>query len=350
MPIALPGDRENLSRAIVVPAGDDMLISFVTGTVSEREGAVAARDLTRNRRSDMLTINDLSKTYPNGVVALSGVSLTIGNGLFGLLGPNGAGKSTLMRSAATLVSPDRGRIEVDGRDVLADPQAHRRRLGYLPQDFGVYPGVSAMMLLDHLALLKGVAKKSDRAAQIDALLRLTNLHAHRKTAVSTYSGGMRRRFGIAQALLGDPRLVIVDEPTAGLDPEERHRFHDLLAEIGERMMVVLSTHLVDDVQELCPRLAVLARGKVVIQGEPTALIAALDGSVFRKSMERSAAASLRGDFTVLSTRLLAGRAQVRVLARCGPGNGFEPVKPDLEDVYFAALASTRADAAGAPSC
>ncbi len=295
----------------------------------------------------MLKIQNLTKTYPNGVIALDGVSLTIGNGLFGLLGPNGAGKSTLMRTVATLVSPDRGRIELDGRDVLADPQTHRRRLGYLPQDFGVYPGLPALMLLDHLALLKGVARKSDRAAQIDSLLHLTNLHAHRKTAVSTFSGGMRRRFGIAQALLGDPRLVIVDEPTAGLDPEERHRFHDLLAEIGERMVVVLSTHLVDDVQELCPHLAVLAKGRVVTQGEPDALVASLVGRVFRKSVERSAVSSLRGPFTVLSTRLHAGRAQVRVLADVPPGHGFEPAPPELEDVYFAALGSTRAPVAEA---
>jgi len=287
----------------------------------------------------MLTIQNLTKTYPNGVVALGGVSLTIGNGLFGLLGPNGAGKSTLMRSLATLVSPEKGSIALDGRDVLADPQTHRRRLGYLPQDFGVYPGISAQTLLDHLALLKGVASKSERAAQIDALLRLTNLHQHRKTAVSTFSGGMRRRFGIAQALLGDPRLVIVDEPTAGLDPEERHRFHDLLAEIGERMVVVLSTHLVDDVRQLCPRLAILAKGRVVLEGEPDALIAGLAGRVFRKSLERSAVASCTGPFTVLSTRLVAGRAQVRVLSEADPGNGFLPVEPELEDVYFSALAA-----------
>lgn len=287
----------------------------------------------------MLTIQNLTKTYPNGVVALGGVSLTIGNGLFGLLGPNGAGKSTLMRSLATLVLPEKGSIALDGRDVLADPQTHRRRLGYLPQDFGVYPGVSAQTLLDHLALLKGVASKSERAAQIDALLRLTNLHQHRKTAVSTFSGGMRRRFGIAQALLGDPRLVIVDEPTAGLDPEERHRFHDLLAEIGERMVVVLSTHLVDDVRQLCPRLAILAKGRVVLEGEPDSLIADLAGRVFRESLERSAVASCTGPFTVLSTRLVAGRAQVRVLSEADPGNGFLPVEPELEDVYFAALSA-----------
>jgi len=296
----------------------------------------------------MLTIQNLTKTYPNGVVALGGVSLTIGNGLYGLLGPNGAGKSTLMRSLATLVSPEKGSITLDGHDVLADPQTHRRRLGYLPQEFGVYPGIPARMLLDHLALLKGVSSRNERTAQIDALLHLTNLYQHRKAAVSTFSGGMRRRFGIAQALLGDPRLVIVDEPTAGLDPEERHRFHDLLAEIGERMIVVLSTHLVEDVRQICTRLAILARGRVVLEGEPDELIAGLAGRVFRKSLDRSAVASCRGPFTVLSTRLVASRAQVRVLAPRDPGNGFLPVEPELEDVYFAALANR--EAPEAPPC
>ena len=298
----------------------------------------------------MLTIENLSKTYSNGVVALDSVSLTIGNGLFGLLGPNGAGKSTLMRTLATLQPPDTGRVQLDGRDVLADPQAHRRRLGYLPQDFGVYPGISAAALLDHLALLKGVAGRRERAAQVDALLSQTNLHAHRKTAVSTFSGGMRRRFGIAQALLGDPRLVIVDEPTAGLDPEERHRFHDLLVEIGERQVVVLSTHLVDDVRQLCPRLAILAGGRVVLEGEPNALVDGLAGRVFRKTVDRAAVAACRGDFALLSTRLFGGRTQVRVLADAGPGDGFEPVAPELEDVYFAALGSRQTSNPEARPC
>ena len=286
----------------------------------------------------MLTITDLSKTYPNGVAALKGVSLAVGNGLFGLLGPNGAGKSTLMRTLATLQEPDAGSITLDGQDVLADPQAHRRRLGYLPQDFGVYPGVSAEALLDHLALLKGVSDRRSRADQVDSLLQRTNLHAHRRRAVDGFSGGMRRRFGIAQALLGDPRLVIVDEPTAGLDPEERHRFHDLLSEIGERVIVVLSTHIVEDVRQLCPRVAVLSDGRILLEGEPDRLVERLAGRVWRKTVERERVGEYRRTMPVLSTRLHSGRTRVQVLADAAPEPGFEPVAPDLEDVYFSALA------------
>jgi ABC-type multidrug transport system ATPase subunit len=284
----------------------------------------------------MLTITDVSKTYPNGVAALKGVSLSIGNGLFGLLGPNGAGKSTLMRTLATLQEPDAGQVTLDGRDVLADPQAHRRRLGYLPQEFGVYPGVSAEALLDHLALLKGVG--AGRAEQVDALLRRTNLHAHRRRAVDGFSGGMRRRFGIAQALLGDPRLLIVDEPTAGLDPEERHRFHDLLSEIGQRVIVVLSTHIVEDVRQLCPRVAVLSEGRILLEGEPDRLVERLAGRVWRKTVERDRVDEYRRAMPVLSTRLHSGKTRVQVLADAAPEPGFEPVAPDLEDVYFSALA------------
>jgi ABC-2 type transport system ATP-binding protein len=289
----------------------------------------------------MLAINRLSKTYPNGVQALKEVTLSIENGLFGLLGPNGAGKSTLMRTLATLQEPDAGQVLLDGRDVLADPQAHRRRLGYLPQEFGVYPGVSALALLDHLALLKGVGDKSARAAQVNALLERTNLYAHRKKAVSSFSGGMRRRFGIAQALLGDPRLVIVDEPTAGLDPEERHRFHDLLSEIGEQVIVILSTHIVEDVRQVCPRMAILAEGRVLLEGEPGHLVDALAGRVWRKTVEREAADAYRAAWPVLSTRRQAGRIQVHVLAEQAPEPGFAVVPPDLEDVYFAALSGSR---------
>jgi ABC-type multidrug transport system ATPase subunit len=285
----------------------------------------------------LLSITDLSKTYPNGVQALSGVSLDIGSGLFGLLGPNGAGKSTLMRTLATLLEPDAGRVTLDGADVLADPQRHRRRLGYLPQDFGVYPGVSAAALLDHLAVLKGVSDRRARAAQVDALLQRTNLYAHRRRAVDGFSGGMRRRFGIAQALLGDPRLVIVDEPTAGLDPEERHRFHDLLSEIGERVIVVLSTHIVEDVRQLCPRMAVLSEGRVLLEGEPDRLVERLQGRVWRKTVERGEVERYRASLPVLSTRLHSGRTRVQVLADAAPEPGFEPVPPDLEDVYFSAL-------------
>jgi ABC-2 type transport system ATP-binding protein len=285
----------------------------------------------------LLQIDGLSKTYAGGVRALQDVSLTIGSGLFGLLGPNGAGKSTLMRTLATLQEPDAGRITLDGRDVLADPPAHRRRLGYLPQEFGVYPGVSAAALLDHLALLKGVADRAERRAQIDALLARTNLQRHRRQAVDTFSGGMRRRFGIAQALLGDPRLVIVDEPTAGLDPEERHRFHDLLGEIGESVIVILSTHIVEDVRQLCPRLAILAGGRVLVEGEPDRLVERMAGRVWRKTIDRDRLDAYRAALPVLSTQRHAGRTRIQVLADAAPEPGFEPVSPDLEDVYFAAL-------------
>jgi len=287
----------------------------------------------------VLILDGLTKTYPNGVQALKDVTLSIGNGLFGLLGPNGAGKSTLMRTLATLQEPDAGRIQLDGQDVLADPQSHRRRLGYLPQDFGVYPGVPAATLLDHLALLKGVSDRAQRAEQVNALLQRTNLHAHRRKAVDTFSGGMRRRFGIAQALLGDPRLIIVDEPTAGLDPEERHRFHDLLGEIGERVIVVLSTHIVEDVRQLCPRLAILAGGRVLLEGEPDRLVDELAGRVWRKTVERETVDAYRASLPVLSTQRHAGRTRIQVLADAAPEPGFEAVAADLEDVYFAALSA-----------
>ena len=285
----------------------------------------------------MLTISRLSKTYANGVRALDNVTLTIGSGLFGLLGPNGAGKSTLMRTIAALQEPDEGEILLDGVDVVADPQAVRRRLGYLPQDFGVYPGVSAVVLLDHIAVLKGITSRQDRREQVGALLELTNLYGVRNKAVSTYSGGMKQRFGIAQALLGDPRLINVDEPTAGLDPEERNRFHNLLAEIGETAVVLLSTHIVEDVRDLCPKMAILAGGRVVLEGEPTRLVGALDGRLWRKTVSKPEAELCRASHAVISTRLFGGRTQVRVLADDRPAAGFEPIAPDLEDVYFSVL-------------
>jgi len=290
----------------------------------------------------MLQLVGLRKTYPNGVHALQGVSLEIGNGLFGLLGPNGAGKSTLMRTIATLQAPDSGRVLLDGRDAHADAQSHRRRLGYLPQEHGVYPGVSAADLLDHLALLKGVTGRAARREQVAALLERTNLYAHRKKAVATFSGGMRRRFGIAQALLGDPRLVIVDEPTAGLDPEERRRFHDLLAEIGEQLIVLLSTHIVADVEQLCPRMAILCDGRVILEGQPAPLIAQLHGRVWSKRIERPELDAYRASLRVLSTRLQAGRTEILVLADERPEPSFSPVEPDLEDVYFSVLPARRA--------
>ncbi|HBL25237.1 MAG TPA: multidrug ABC transporter ATP-binding protein [Acidobacteria bacterium] len=285
----------------------------------------------------MLTITGLSKTYRNGVRALDRVDLSIGRGLFGLLGPNGAGKSTLMRTLAALQEPDEGTIVLDGLDVLAAPQELRRRLGYLPQDFGVYPGISALLLLDHLAVLKGLLDKKARREQVLALLDLTNLYAVRDKAVSTFSGGMKQRFGIAQALLGAPSLIVVDEPTAGLDPEERSRFHNLLSEIGENAVVLLSTHIVEDVSDLCPRMAILAGGRVVRQGEPAGLIAELYGRLWRKTVPKPAVAGYRAAHDVLAARLFAGQAQVYVLADAPPEAGFEPAPPDLEDVYFSAL-------------
>ena len=281
-----------------------------------------------------LRIENLSKTYPNGTRALDGVSLEIPQGMFGLLGPNGAGKSSLMRTLATLQSPDAGTVTFDGRSVLDDPQSHRRALGYLPQDFGVYPGLSAQELLDHLALLKGITDRRLRRAQVDALLAQTNLWEHRRRAVSGFSGGMRQRFGIAQALLGDPRLVIVDEPTAGLDPEERNRFHNLLSEIGEQVVVILSTHIVEDVRQLCPRMAILAGGRVLRSGVPDLLVEELHGRVWGKTVAKQELEQHRERFSVLSAQLHAGRTRVRVIADAQPDQGFEPVTPDLEDVYF----------------
>ena len=287
----------------------------------------------------MLILKGLSKTYGNGVRALDRVDLTIGRGLFGLLGPNGAGKSTLMRTIAALQEPDEGTIIFDGLDVLAAPEELRRRLGYLPQDFGVYPGISALLLLDHIAVLKGINDKRARREQVQALLELTNLYEARNKAVSTFSGGMRQRFGIAQALLGAPSLIIVDEPTAGLDPEERNRFHLLLNEIGESAVVLLSTHIVEDVSDLCPRMAVLAGGRVVLEGAPARLIEELRGRVWRKTVPKSAVEGYRASCQVIATRLFGGQTRIHVLAEDRPEPGFEPVAPDLEDVYFSLLSS-----------
>jgi ABC-2 type transport system ATP-binding protein len=286
----------------------------------------------------LLSISNLSKTYPNGVRALQDVSLDVGKGLFGLLGPNGAGKSSLMRTIATLQEPDSGTITFDDRDVVADPQFLRQRLGYLPQDFGVYPKVPAFDLLEHLAVLKGITDQTHRTEQVQSLLQLTNLYDVRKRAVSTFSGGMKQRFGIAQALLGDPALIIVDEPTAGLDPEERNRFHDLLSEIGENVVVILSTHIVGDVSDLCSRMAVLAGGRVLIEGKPTELMQRLDGRVWRKTVRKDAVTHYKDAFAVLSTRLFAGETRIHVLADERPEEGFERVSTDLEDVYFSVLA------------
>ncbi|MBX9403901.1 ABC transporter ATP-binding protein [Lysobacter sp. BMK333-48F3] len=290
----------------------------------------------------MLTIRDLTKTYANGVRALDGISLEIPRGMFGLLGPNGAGKSSLMRTLATLQEADAGSATLEGADgkpidVLRDKDTVRRQLGYLPQDFGVYPKVSAEDLLDHFAVLKGLSQRKQRREVVDGLLHQVNLWGARKQKLGTYSGGMRQRFGIAQALLGQPRLVIVDEPTAGLDPEERNRFLNLLAEIGEQVAVILSTHIVEDVTDLCPTMAIVNKGKVLLTGEPAAAIDALRAQVWRKQVTKAELPSYETRFTVLSTRLVGGQPVIHVFSADAPEPGFEPVEPDLEDVYFQRL-------------
>jgi ABC-2 type transport system ATP-binding protein len=290
-----------------------------------------------------LTISGLSKKYPNGVQALSGVSLTVPTGMFGLLGPNGAGKSTLMRTLATLQEADSGTVRLGAIDVLRDKDAVRRTLGYLPQDFGVYPKVSAEELLDHLARLKGLSRTSQRRDVVSSLLKQTNLYDVRRKALGSYSGGMRQRFGIAQALLGNPQLIIVDEPTAGLDPEERVRFHNLLAEIGENVIVILSTHIVSDVSDLCARMAIIHQGRVLLTGGPIELTRALAGRVWQKAIARSELDAARAAYPVISTRLVAGTTLVNAVGDSAPGAGFAPIEPTLEDVYFAAIAGRLQD-------
>ena len=290
----------------------------------------------------MLTIRNLCKTYANGVHALNDVNLDIPRGMFGLLGPNGAGKSSLMRTLATLQDADRGSatLEAEGGghiDVLRDKDAVRRQLGYLPQDFGVYPKVSAEDLLEHFAVLKGLAERKQRREVVEGLLRQVNLWDARKRNLGGFSGGMRQRFGIAQALLGRPRLVIVDEPTAGLDPEERNRFLNLLAEIGEQVAVILSTHIVEDVTDLCPNMAILNKGQVLLTGRPADAIDALRAQVWRKQVSKAALAEYEVSHTILSTRLVAGQPVIHIFAPQSPGEGFEAVAPDLEDVYFQRL-------------
>ncbi len=289
----------------------------------------------------MLSIKRLTHVYPNGTRALDGVDLEIGKGMFGLLGPNGAGKSTLMRAIATLQTPTSGSIRFDDIDVIAEPEKLRRTLGYLPQDFGVYPRVSALDLLDHMAVLKGIAGKGERRDTVETLLQQVNLWDVRKKAVAGYSGGMRQRFGIAQALIGRPSLIIVDEPTAGLDPEERNRFLNLLAEIGENVVVILSTHIVEDVSDLCPRMAVLATGRILVEGAPADLIQRLNGRVWRKTIDRAELDTHRTRHDVIASRLSAGRLIIHVLADTRPDAGFEPVQGGLEDVYFSALSASR---------
>ena len=283
----------------------------------------------------MLLIEGLKKTYANGVVALDDVSLEIPRGMFGLLGPNGAGKSTLMRTIATLQDPDEGSIRLGDIDVINDKQSLRRELGYLPQEFGTYPRTSPETMLNHLACLKGIANRGDRKALVEGLLTQTNLWGVRKKNIDTFSGGMRQRFGIAQALIGDPSLIIVDEPTAGLDPAERRRFHNLLVRIGEDVVVVLSTHIVEDVADLCPRMAIMGDGRILVTGEPAKLVAELDGRLWRVVADRGAEPDV--GLPVVSTRMVAGRTELRMVADSAPVESAEPATPTLEDVYFATL-------------
>lgn len=281
-----------------------------------------------------LIISNLTKTYPNGVRALNNISLTIPQGMFGLLGPNGAGKSTLMRTIATLQDADLGTITLDGIDVLKDKQAVRERLGYLPQDFGLYPRISAETMLDHIAQMKGIGNKAERKDLVEALLNRVNLYKDRKKGLGTYSGGMRQRFGIAQALVGNPSLIIVDEPTAGLDPSERNRFYNLLSEIGENTIVILSTHIVEDVNTLCSNMAIICMGEVLMQGKPKDGLAMVQGKIYQKAIEKSDLDQYRKDYHVISTKLISGKLSLRVESEESLHNGFEPVPADLEDVYF----------------
>ena len=285
-----------------------------------------------------LEIRNLSKRYANGVQALDRVSLSVPPGMFGLLGPNGAGKSTLMRTLATLQNADAGQATLGDIDILREPAKVRALLGYLPQDFGVYPKVSALELLDHLARLKGLVDTKARGETVAALLHRVNLHAVRKQKLGGFSGGMRQRFGIAQALLGNPKLVIVDEPTAGLDPEERVRFHNLLADIASDVVVILSTHIVSDVADLCANFAVIDKGRVLLTGDPGVLVAEIAGRIWRKVVTKTEAEALKARGSVVSTRLMAGRTVVRAYGERAPAAGFEPVEADLEDVYFCTIA------------
>lgn len=293
----------------------------------------------------MLTIKDLTKTYSNGVQALQGVSLEISTGMFGLLGPNGAGKSTLMRTLATLQSADRGSAFLNDLDVLNEKEKVRQVLGYLPQEFGTYPRISALRMLDHFAVLKGVANKQERKDLVENLLSKVNLWDVRKTAVSTYSGGMKQRFGIAQALIGDPQLMIVDEPTAGLDPAERRRFHNLLANIGEGTVVILSTHIVDDVSDLCGNMAIMGNGQILMTGKPEEVIAELEGSVYTKIVARDELGNYENEYRVLFSTLVGGRTKIHIVSTENPGEGFEAERVSLEDVYFSTLREYQIDIA-----
>jgi ABC-2 type transport system ATP-binding protein len=287
-----------------------------------------------------LKITNLSKTYANGVHALKNISLTINSGMFGLLGPNGAGKSSLMRTISTLQDPDSGSITLGNIDVLAQKDELRKTLGYLPQEFGVYPKISAEDLLNHLAVLKGISDGKERRALVTSLLHKTNLYNDRKKHLSGYSGGMKQRFGIAQALLSNPTLIIVDEPTAGLDPAERNRFLNLLGELSEDTIVILSTHIVEDVKELCTDMAIINKGEVLMQGNPLQALSELKGRVWRKRIEKDQIEDYENRFTVISNKLLSGKPTIHILSETDPGDGFESVEPDLEDVYFSYISKS----------
>lgn len=284
-----------------------------------------------------LVITNLSKTYPNGVHALKDISLTIPTGMFGLLGPNGAGKSTLMRTIATLQDPDSGSITLGDLDVLTRKTDVRKVLGYLPQEFGVYPKMAAEEMLDHFAILKGLTNSKQRREAVHSLLKQTNLYEVRKKQIGGFSGGMKQRFGIAQALLGNPKLIIVDEPTAGLDPAERLRFHNLLSEIGENIIIILSTHIVEDVSDLCSRMAIILRGEVLLEGEPLKVIEGLQGKVWKKIVDKADINEHQQRYNVISTRLYAGKILLHVVSDTLPDASFEPSAATLEDVYFASM-------------
>lgn len=292
-----------------------------------------------------LEIRGLSKRYSNGVQALNNLSLTIGNNMFGLLGPNGAGKSTLMRTIATLQEPDSGTILLNGLDVVANKDAVRRQLGYLPQEFGVYPRISASDMLHHLAVMKGIQKSGERKEIVDTLLKQTNLWDARKKALSTFSGGMKQRFGIAQALLANPKLIIVDEPTAGLDPAERNRFLNLLSSLARDVIVILSTHIVEDVRELCPRMAIISNGELLLEGAPAETLSALQSKIWTKVVATDAELqALSSQMNVVSTHLVGGLHEVRVFSESDPGDGFRSIDPGLEDAYFLTLSKQAAQA------
>ena len=288
-----------------------------------------------------LSIKNLSKTYENGVKAIDNLSLEIGNGMFGLLGPNGAGKSTLMRTIAALQEPTSGIIEFNGINILENPMFIRENLGYLPQEFGVFPKISAYRLLDHLAILKGIINKKERHDQILNLLNQTNLLQHKDKAVHSFSGGMRQRFGIAQALLGNPKIIIVDEPTAGLDPEERNRFNNLLSEIGESIIVLLSTHIVEDVRDLCTKMAIISNGKLILEGNPNDKVDSLKDQIWMKAIHKNDLKDYKNNFNIISSHLNSGKLNIHVFSDQRPDSGFDLISPDLSDVYFNVLSQNQ---------